>query len=63
MILKSASMLWYMAFMHVYQALWTPTVGKALATQREHGNPEDAYAVAVTKFTTLVPIFMFLTGG
>ena len=33
---------------HVYQAIWTPTVGEALATQREHGNPEDAYAVAVT---------------
>ena len=23
---------------HVYQAIWTPTVGEALATQREHGN-------------------------
>ena len=34
---------------HVYQAIWTPTVGEALATQREHGNPEDAYAVAVTQ--------------
>ena len=33
---------------HVYQAIWTPTVGEVLATQREHGNPEDAYAVAVT---------------
>ena len=42
-------MLWYVAF-HVYQAIWTPTVGEALATQREHGNPEDAYAVAVTTF-------------
>ena len=31
---------------HVYQAIWTPTVGEA---QREHGNPEDAYAVAVTQ--------------
>ena len=29
---------------HVYQAIWTPTVGEALATQREHSNPEDAYA-------------------
>ena len=36
-------MLWYVAF-HVYQAIWTPTVGEALATQRGHGNPEDAYA-------------------
>ena len=24
---------------HVYQAIWTPTVGETLATQREHGNP------------------------
>ena len=32
---------------HVYQAIWTPTVGEALATQREHSNPEDAYAVAI----------------
>ena len=32
---------------HVYQAIWTPTVG---ATQREHSNPEDAYAVAVTTY-------------
>ena len=28
---------------HVYQAIRTPTVGEVLATQREHGNPEDAY--------------------
>ena len=34
---------------HVYHAIWTPTVGEALATQREHSNPEDAYAVAVTQ--------------
>ena len=34
---------------HVYQAVWTPTVGEALATQREHSNPEDAYAAAVTQ--------------
>ena len=34
----------------VYQAIWTPTVGEALATQREHStNPDDAYAVAVTQ--------------
>ena len=32
---------------HVYQAIWTPTVGEALATQREHSNPE---AVTVTTF-------------
>ena len=32
---------------HVYQAIWTPTVGEALATQREHSNLEDTYAVAV----------------
>ena len=42
-------MLWYVAF-HVYQAIWIPTVGEALATQQKHGNPEDAYAVAVTTF-------------
>ena len=37
--LKSASMLWYLRGFHVYP----PTVGEVLATQREHGNPEDAY--------------------
>ena len=35
----------------VYQAIWTPTVGEALAlaTQREHSNP---YAVIVTQHLT-----------
>ena len=38
---------------HVYQAILTPTVGEALATQREHSNPEDAYACGrYTAFTT-----------
>ena len=23
---------------HVYQSIWTPTVGEALATQQEHSN-------------------------
>ena len=36
--------------LHVYQAIWTPTVGEALATLREHSNPADACAVAVTTF-------------
>ena len=39
---------------HVYQAIWTPTVGKELITEREHGNPADAYAVAVRKSGTTV---------
>ena len=47
--------MWYVVFMctKLFGLLRTPTVGAALAlalaTQREHGNSEDAYAVAVTQ--------------
>ena len=30
---------------HVYKAIWTPTIGEELSTDREHGNPADQYAV------------------
>ena len=45
----------------VYRAIWTPTVGEALATQREH-------AVAVTQHLPRsnyikAPVLIFLTGG
>ena len=34
---------------HVYHTIWTPTVNEEHPTQREHGNTEDQYAVAITK--------------
>ena len=37
---------------HVYKAIWTPTIGEELSTDREHGNPADQYAVAVQKSGT-----------
>ena len=27
--------------LHVYQAIWMPTIGEELSTDREHGNPAD----------------------
>ena len=39
---------------HVYQAIWTPTIGEELSTDREHGNPADRFAVAVQKSGTTV---------
>ena len=39
---------------HVYQAVWSPVVGEELSIVREHGNPEDAFAVVVTKSGTTV---------
>lgn len=39
---------------HVYKAIWTPTIGEELSTDREHGNPADQYAVAVQKSGTTV---------
>ena len=32
---------------HVSKEFWTPEVGEELACQREEGNPNDVYAVAV----------------
>ena len=34
---------------HVYQDVWTPIIGKALACQRETINIEDRYVIAVNK--------------
>ena len=39
---------------HVYQAIWTPTVGEAPATQREHDNPEDAYGLLRSIYHVLI---------
>ena len=36
---------------HVYQAIWTHTVGEA---QQEHSNLEDTYAVIITKSGTTI---------
>ena len=27
--------------LHVYQVIWTPTIGEELSTDKEHGNPAD----------------------
>ena len=34
---------------HVYREIWNPVLGEELTTQREHGNPEDAFAVKIKK--------------
>ena len=41
---------------HVYQELWTPVIGEELSTEREHGNPENAFAVVTIKSGTTVDI-------
>ena len=39
---------------HVYQRLWTSTVGEHLSCRREHTNENDRYAVAVMKDDTVI---------
>ena len=34
---------------HVYQRIWTPTLGEELHCEREDANSKDPYAVAVIK--------------
>ena len=34
---------------HLYKAVWTPVIGEELSTEREHDNPEDAFAVVIKK--------------
>lgn len=34
---------------HVYKAVWTPVMGELLPAEVDDGNPEDQYAVAVSK--------------
>ena len=34
---------------HVYKSIWTPFLEEQLSCQREHGNIEDLYAVAMIK--------------
>ena len=34
---------------HVYQHVWTPTIGEELQCAREESNDKDPYAVAVMK--------------
>ena len=38
----------------MYKAVWTPVIGEELSTEREHGNPEDAFAVAIKKSGIMV---------
>ena len=34
---------------HVYQDIWTPTIGERLPCQAEESNDTDLYAVAIKK--------------
>ena len=34
---------------HIYKRTWTPTIGDVLTCERETGNTEDRYAVAVLR--------------
>lgn len=39
---------------HVYNQIWTATMGEVLACEREPTNEQDRYAVAVLKSGTIV---------
>ena len=39
---------------HIYKSVWTPVIGETLTLQREDGNLEDEYAVAIMKTGTVV---------
>ena len=34
---------------HIYKLIWKPEMGEILSTKKEHNNPHDRFAVAVTK--------------
>lgn len=39
---------------HVYKSIWNPTIGEKLVCERERGNPQDPYAVAVKRRQTTI---------
>ena len=39
---------------HVYGDRWSPVIGEVLVCERESGNAEDVYAVAVLQSTSVV---------
>ena len=39
---------------HAYKDVWDTTIGKQLPCQSEHGNAQDAFAVAVLKDGAIV---------
>lgn len=39
---------------HIYKSIWTPVIGETLHLEKEEGNAEDPYAVAVMRGTTIV---------
>jgi len=45
---------------HVYQSIWTSSVGETLSCEREPRNREDPYAVA-TKIASTVPLLATFT--
>ena len=40
---------------HVYRQVWTPHHGQRLVSEREHGNAEDRFTIAVTEGDGLRP--------
>ena len=34
---------------HVYHRVWLPHVGQCLSAEKEHGNAEDHFAIAITE--------------
>ena len=39
---------------HIYKDIWSPEVGEVISCERELGNREDPFAVAVKKNSTIV---------
>ena len=39
---------------HIYKAIWMPEIGEILQCEQERGNPENSYAVSMTKDDTIV---------
>ena len=39
---------------HVYKAIWMPEIGEILECKQERGNPEDLYAISITKDDTII---------
>ena len=41
---------------HVYHRVWLPHLGQRLSTEREHGNAEDRFAIAVRELTVTLEL-------
>ena len=38
---------------HVYRRVWSPHLGQCLSAEREHGNAEDRFAIAVREHRSI----------